>query len=85
MLSIGSAAGVGFNGASPREQYTFFGHLKWTPVIALGYGGQYLGAFFSEWLTDSEGQNPWVLTPLGPGCYFGEFDVLAAGRWAVSR
>jgi hypothetical protein len=20
-----------------RGQYTFFGHLKWTPVIALGY------------------------------------------------
>lgn len=37
MLSIGSAAGVALMGQA-RGQYTFFGHLKWTPVIALGYG-----------------------------------------------
>ncbi|MEM6812187.1 MAG: sodium:proton antiporter NhaD [Pseudomonadota bacterium] len=37
MLSIGSAAGVALMGVA-RGQYTFFGHLKWTPVIALGYG-----------------------------------------------
>ncbi|MFH1216893.1 MAG: sodium:proton antiporter NhaD [Pseudomonadota bacterium] len=37
MLSIGSAAGVGLMGQA-RGMYTFFGHLKWTPVIALGYG-----------------------------------------------
>ena len=36
MLSIGSAAGVALMG-QPRGQYTFFGHLKSTPVIALGY------------------------------------------------
>ena len=36
LLSIGSAAGVGLMGQA-RGMYTFFGHLKWTPVIALGY------------------------------------------------
>jgi NhaD family Na+/H+ antiporter len=36
MLSIGSAAGVGLMGQA-RGLYTFFGHLKWTPAIALGY------------------------------------------------
>ncbi|MCB1675807.1 MAG: sodium:proton antiporter NhaD [Halioglobus sp.] len=36
LLSIGSAAGVALMGQA-RGQYTFFGHLKWTPAIALGY------------------------------------------------
>jgi len=36
MLSIGSAAGVALMGQA-RGVYTFFGHLKWAPVIALGY------------------------------------------------
>jgi len=36
LLSIGSAAGVALMGQA-RGQYTFFGHLMWTPVIALGY------------------------------------------------
>ena len=36
MLSIGSAAGVALMGQA-RGRYTFFGHLKWTPVIAVGY------------------------------------------------
>jgi Na+/H+ antiporter NhaD/arsenite permease-like protein len=36
MLSIGSAAGVALMGQS-KGTYTFFGHLKWAPVIALGY------------------------------------------------
>ena len=36
MLSIGSAAGVALMGQS-KGMYTFFGHLKWTPVIAIGY------------------------------------------------
>ena len=36
MLSIGSAAGVALMGQA-RGYYTFFNHLKWTPVIALGY------------------------------------------------
>lgn len=36
LLSIGSAAGVALMGQA-RGMYTFMGHLKWTPVIALGY------------------------------------------------
>ncbi len=36
MLSIGSAAGVALMGQA-HGKYTFFGHLKWTPVIAAGY------------------------------------------------
>ena len=36
LLSIGSAAGVALMGQA-RGYYTFFGHLKWTPAIALGY------------------------------------------------
>ncbi len=36
LLSIGSAAGVALMGQA-RGQYTFFNHLKWSPVIALGY------------------------------------------------
>lgn len=36
MLSIGSAAGVALMGQA-KGKYTFFGHLKWTPAIALGY------------------------------------------------
>jgi Na+/H+ antiporter NhaD/arsenite permease-like protein len=36
LLSIGSAAGVAVMGQA-KGMYTFMGHLKWTPVIALGY------------------------------------------------
>ena len=36
LLSIGSAAGVALMGQA-RGKYTFFSHLKWTPVIAFGY------------------------------------------------
>ncbi|MGD2118930.1 MAG: sodium:proton antiporter NhaD [Chromatiales bacterium] len=36
LLSIGSAAGVALMGQA-RGKYTFFGHLKWMPAIALGY------------------------------------------------
>ncbi|PIV15787.1 MAG: sodium:proton antiporter, partial [Gallionellales bacterium CG03_land_8_20_14_0_80_55_15] len=36
LLSIGSAAGVALMGQA-RGSYTFLAHLKWTPVIALGY------------------------------------------------
>ena len=36
LLSIGSAAGVALMGAA-HGKYTFMGHLKWTPVIFLGY------------------------------------------------
>jgi Na+/H+ antiporter NhaD/arsenite permease-like protein len=36
LLSLGSAAGVALMGQA-HGSYTFLGHLKWTPVIALGY------------------------------------------------
>jgi NhaD family Na+/H+ antiporter len=36
LLSIGSAAGVALMGQA-KGNYTFFGHLRWTPAIALGY------------------------------------------------
>ncbi len=36
LLSIGSAAGVALMGQA-RGSYTFMGHLRWTPVIFLGY------------------------------------------------
>ena len=36
LLSVGSAAGVALMGQA-KGIYTFFGHLKWTWVIALGY------------------------------------------------
>jgi NhaD family Na+/H+ antiporter len=36
LLSIGSAAGVALMGQA-RGYYTFVGHLKWAPVILLGY------------------------------------------------
>ena len=36
LLSVGSAAGVALMGTS-NHKYTFFSHVKWTPVIALGY------------------------------------------------
>jgi NhaD family Na+/H+ antiporter len=36
LLSIGSAAGVALMGQA-RGKYTFFGHLRWMPAIALGY------------------------------------------------
>jgi NhaD family Na+/H+ antiporter len=41
MLSIGSAAGVALMGQS-RGMYTFFTHLRWTPVIVLGYAASIL-------------------------------------------
>jgi NhaD family Na+/H+ antiporter len=37
LLSVGSAAGVALMGQA-RGQYTFSSHLRWTPIIALGYG-----------------------------------------------
>lgn len=45
LLSIGSAAGVAVMGIN-RENYTFTSHLKWTPVIALGYAA----SIFTWWL-----------------------------------
>jgi len=41
LLSIGSAAGVALMGQA-RGQYTFFGHLKWTPAIAAGFAASIL-------------------------------------------
>ena len=45
MLSIGSAAGVALMGQA-RGVYTFFTHLRWTPVIALGYVASILVHFW---------------------------------------
>jgi len=36
LLSVGSAAGVAVMGVD-RKNYTFMAHLKWAPVIAIGY------------------------------------------------
>ena len=41
LLSIGSAAGVALMGQA-RGMYTFFTHLKWAPVILLGYAASIL-------------------------------------------
>jgi len=38
LLAVGSAAGVGLMGQA-KGIYSFTSHLKWTPVIALGYFG----------------------------------------------
>lgn len=44
LLAIGSAAGVGLMGQT-KGAYTFVSHLKWTPVIALGYAGSIIAHF----------------------------------------
>ncbi|MDT4328415.1 sodium:proton antiporter NhaD [Methylomonas sp. MV1] len=44
LLSVGSAAGVALMGQA-KGAYTFLTHLKWAPVIALGYFGG-IGAHF---------------------------------------
>ncbi|MCF8006215.1 MAG: sodium:proton antiporter NhaD [Methylovulum sp.] len=44
MLSVGSAAGVGLMGQT-KGIYTFVSHLKWTPVIVLGYIGSIAAHF----------------------------------------
>ena len=44
LLAVGSAAGVGLMGQA-KGLYTFTSHLKWTPVIALGYAGSILVHF----------------------------------------
>ncbi len=43
-LAVGSAAGVGVLGVA-RGQYTFLSHLKWAPVILLGYAGAVITHF----------------------------------------
>ena len=45
LLSVGSAAGVALMGQS-KGLYTFMGHLRWTPVIALGYAASILVHLF---------------------------------------
>ena len=45
MLSIGSAAGVALMGTA-RGTYTFGTHLKWTPIIMLGYAASILCHLF---------------------------------------
>lgn len=49
LLSIGSAAGVALMGQA-RGIYTFFGHLKWAPAIALGYCAS---IFTHQWINSS--------------------------------
>ena len=44
LLSIGSAAGVALMGEA-RGKYTFFSHLKWAPVIGLGYAASIYAHF----------------------------------------
>ena len=50
LLSIGSAAGVALMGQA-RGHYTFFGHLKWTPVIFIGYVASVLVHMFLSGLS----------------------------------
>jgi Na+/H+ antiporter NhaD/arsenite permease-like protein len=45
MLAVGSAAGVGLMGQA-KGIYTFTSHLKWTPVIVLGYFASIAAHFF---------------------------------------
>ena len=52
MISIGSAAGVALMGQA-RGIYTFFSHLRWTPVIAVGYAvGIWVHLLWNEALFD---------------------------------
>ncbi len=44
LLSIGSAAGVGCMGVR-RDMYTFVAHMKYAPVVALGYAAS-IGAWY---------------------------------------
>ncbi|MBK84126.1 MAG: sodium:proton antiporter NhaD [Pseudomonadota bacterium] len=48
LLSVGSAAGVALMGQA-RGHYNFMKHLKWAPVIALGY----FGSIGVHWLLNS--------------------------------
>jgi Na+/H+ antiporter NhaD/arsenite permease-like protein len=45
LLSVGSAAGVALMGIA-RGQYTFMSHLKWAPVLMLGYAASIAVHFF---------------------------------------
>ena len=48
LLSVGSAAGVAVMGVD-KNNYTFMTHLKWMPIIALGY----IASIISWWLVTS--------------------------------
>lgn len=57
LLSVGSAAGVAVMGMA-RGQYTFMSHLKWMPVIALGYVASiYVHLQMNDHLMDKEPYN----------------------------
>lgn len=45
LLSVGSAAGVALMGVA-HGKYTFSSHLKWTPVLALGYAAAIATHYF---------------------------------------
>lgn len=45
LLSIGSAAGIALMGTS-KGQYSFLSHLKWFPILLLGYGAGILTHIF---------------------------------------
>ena len=45
LLSVGSAAGIGLMGVA-KGQYTFISHLKWMPVLLLGYAAA-IGAHYA--------------------------------------
>ncbi|GAA0564787.1 sodium:proton antiporter NhaD [Halomonas salifodinae] len=49
LLSVGSAAGVAVMGQA-RGSYTFMGHLRWSPIILLGYVASIL---LHLWLNDA--------------------------------
>ncbi|MDP7142121.1 MAG: sodium:proton antiporter NhaD [Alphaproteobacteria bacterium] len=48
MLSIGSAAGVALMGTA-KGHYTFMSHLKWTPILFLGYAAAVAVHFLVNW------------------------------------
>lgn len=48
LLSVGSAAGVALMGTA-RGQYTFMAHLKWAPLILLGY----VASIWVHWLMNA--------------------------------
>ncbi|MCP4503160.1 MAG: sodium:proton antiporter [Deltaproteobacteria bacterium] len=58
MLSIGSAAGVALMGQA-RGIYTFGAHLKWAPVIALGY----FAAIGTHYAINMQEPGPIILAP----------------------
>tara|TARA_R110002126_G_scaffold3263_2_gene18598 strand:- start:21643 stop:23151 length:1509 start_codon:yes stop_codon:yes gene_type:complete len=64
MLSIGSAAGVALMGVG-RGSYSFMSHLKWTPIIVLGYGA----AIIVHFLVNGHMQGLQEISPLDPAMH----------------